>query len=61
MDVEGIVGEIAMELCNKPTAFYWLQSAQTSASHAQEKSFMYGSILAAIYEEWYRSSIHPDI
>jgi hypothetical protein len=37
-DVEGMVGDIAKEMCNKPTAFYWLQSAQTGAPDAAEKS-----------------------
>lgn len=23
-DVEGVVGDIAKEMCNKPTTFYWL-------------------------------------
>ncbi|KAI4923541.1 hypothetical protein J4E85_008580 [Alternaria conjuncta] len=54
-DVEGTVGEIAKELCNKPTAFYWLQSAQTGAPHAPEKTCMSGGVFAAIYEEWGRS------
>jgi hypothetical protein len=60
-DVEGMVGGIAKEMCNKPTAFYWLQSAQTGAPHAPEKSNMSGGIFAAIFEAWHRSSVHPNI
>ena len=60
-DVEGTVGDIAKELCNKPTAFYWLQSAQTGAPHAPEKSNMSGGVFAAIYEEWRRSSVKLNI
>ena len=60
-DVEGTVGEIAKELCNKPTAFYWLQSAQTGAPHAPEKSCMSGGVFAAIYEEWRRSCVKLNI
>ena len=60
-DVEGMVGDIAKEMCNKPTTFYWLQSAQTGAPDAHEKSNMAGGIFAAIYEEWHRSSINPNI
>lgn len=56
-DVQGMVGDIAKELCNKPTTFYWLQSAQTGA----EKCCMPGCIFAAIFEAWHRSSIHPNI
>jgi len=60
-DVGGTVGDIAKELCNKPTAFYWLQSAQTGAPHAPEKTCMSGGVFAAIYEEWRRSSVKPNI
>lgn len=60
-DVEGMVGDIAKEMCNKPTAFYWLQSAQTGAPDAAEKSNIAGKVFAAIYEEWHRSSIGPNI
>ncbi|KAF2845799.1 hypothetical protein T440DRAFT_493216 [Plenodomus tracheiphilus IPT5] len=60
-DVEGMVGDIAKEMCNKPTTFYWLQSAQTGAPHAYEKSCMSGGIFAAIFEEWHRSSVHTNI
>ncbi|CAI9626212.1 hypothetical protein GT037_004533 [Alternaria burnsii] len=60
-DVEGIVGDIAKEMCNKPTAFYWLQSAQKGAPDAPEKSNMAGMIFAAIYEEWHRSSVGSNI
>ncbi|KAH6611842.1 hypothetical protein C7974DRAFT_406397 [Boeremia exigua] len=61
-DVEGIVGgDIAKQLCNKPTTFYWLQSAQTGAPDAPEKLCMSGGVFAAIYEEWHRSSVHPNI
>jgi hypothetical protein len=60
-DVEGMVGDIAKEMCNKPTTFYWLQSAQTGAPDAHEKSIMSGGIFAAIYEEWHRSSVNPNI
>ncbi|KAI4619125.1 uncharacterized protein J4E87_007712 [Alternaria ethzedia] len=60
-DVEGTVGDIAKELCNKPTAFYWLQSAQTGAPHTPEKTCMSGGVFAAIYEEWRRSCGKLDI
>ena len=60
-DVEGTVGDIAKDLCNKPTAFYWLQSAQTGAPHAREKTCMSGGVFAAIYEEWRRSCVKLDI
>ncbi|KAI4682789.1 uncharacterized protein J4E84_007254 [Alternaria hordeiaustralica] len=60
-DVKGTVGDVAKELCNKPTAFYWLQSAQTGAPHAPEKTCMSGGVFAAIYEEWRRSCVKLDI
>jgi len=60
-DVEGTVGDIAKELCNKPTTFYWLQSAQTGAPHAPEKTCMSGGVFAAIYEEWRRSCVKLNI
>jgi hypothetical protein len=60
-DVEGIVGNIVKELCNKPTTFYHLQSAQGGAPDAPEKSCMSVRVFAAIYEEWHRSSVHPNI
>jgi hypothetical protein len=56
-DVEGIVGNIVKELCNKPTAFYHLQSAQGGVGNVR----MSVRIFAAIYEEWHRSSVHPNI
>ncbi|KAJ8111302.1 hypothetical protein OPT61_g6074 [Boeremia exigua] len=60
-DVEGMVGDIAKDLCNKPTTFYWLQSAQTGAPDAPEMCCMSGGVFAAIYEEWHRSLVHPNI
>lgn len=60
-DVKGNVGDIAKELCNKPTAFCWLQSAQTGAPDAPEKSLMPGSVFAAIFEAWHRSSADLNI
>jgi hypothetical protein len=60
-DVEGIVGNIVKELCNKPTTFYYLQSAQGGAPDAPEKMCMSVRIFAAIYEEWHRSYVHPNI
>ncbi|KAA8619107.1 hypothetical protein PtrSN002B_010903 [Pyrenophora tritici-repentis] len=53
-----MVGDIAKEMCNKPTAIYWLLSAQTGIP---EKFGMAGGIFATIYEEWHRSSINPNI
>jgi hypothetical protein len=60
-DVEGMVGDIIKEMCDKPTTLYWLQSAQSGAPHAHEKSCMSGGIFAAIFEAWHRSSVHPNI
>jgi len=60
-DVKGTVGDIAKDLCNKPTTFYWLQSAQTGAPHASEKTCMSGGVFAAIYEEWRRSCVKLNI
>lgn len=60
-DVEGMVGDIAKDMCNKPTAFYWLQSAQTGAPDAPEPTCMSGGTFAAIYEEWRRNFVHPNI
>jgi len=48
------------ELCNKPTAFYWLQSAQ-DGNPIPEKSHTPGIIFAAIYEEWRRCYDNPNI
>lgn len=36
-------------------------SAQTSAPHAHEKSCMSGGTFAAIFEQWHRSSVYPNI
>jgi hypothetical protein len=60
-DVKDMVGDIAKEMCNKPTTFYWLQSAQTGAPDAQGKPNMPGGIFAAIFEEWHRSSVNLNI
>jgi hypothetical protein len=60
-DVEGMVGHIAKEMCNKPTTFYRLQSAQYGAPHAHEKTCMSDGVFAAIFEAWHRSSAHPNI
>lgn len=59
------IGEVEprklMYLCNKPTAFYWLQSAQ-QPSNTGERILMPKIILAAIYEEWVRChKAEPDI
>jgi hypothetical protein len=40
-------------LCNKPTAFYWLQSAQQADASGQRTQTP-TIIFAAIYEEWLR-------
>lgn len=56
-----MVGDIAKEMCNKPTTFYWLQSAQTGAPDTHEKSNMPGGIFAAISDEWHRSSVNLNI
>lgn len=40
-------------LCNKPTAFYWLQSAQRPDASGQ-RTLTPGIIFAALYEEWFR-------
>ncbi|KAL9576293.1 MAG: hypothetical protein Q9212_007224 [Teloschistes hypoglaucus] len=39
--------------CNKPTAFYWLQSAQ-GTNNRGEKVFPHGIIYATIFQEWLR-------
>lgn len=55
--LDDIVGNLDPEklsyLCNKPTAFYWLQSAQQTDATG-EKNQTPKIILAAIYEEWRR-------
>lgn len=56
-----MVGDIAKEMCNKPSTFYWLQSAQIGAPDAHEKSYMSSAIFTAMFEAWYRSSVHPNI
>lgn len=57
MVLKDAVGEVEPTklkyLCNKPTAFYWLQSAQQPGSTGQ-RTLMPKIILAAIYEEWVR-------
>lgn len=40
-------------LCNKPTAFYWLQSAQRIDASG-ERTLTSSIVFAAIYEEWSR-------
>ena len=40
-------------LCNKPTAFYWLQSALGTDAYG-ERTLMPRMIMAAIFEEWDR-------
>lgn len=40
-------------ICNKPTAFYWLQSAQQTDASGQ-RTRTPGIIFAAVYEEWLR-------
>jgi hypothetical protein len=55
--LDDMVGNLDPEklsyLCNKPTAFYWLQSAQQTDATG-EKNQTPKIILAAIYEEWRR-------
>ncbi|KAE8441225.1 hypothetical protein EG329_005625 [Mollisiaceae sp. DMI_Dod_QoI] len=55
--LDDMVGNLDPEklsyLCNKPTAFYWLQFAQQTDATG-EKNQMPKIILAAIYEEWRR-------
>jgi hypothetical protein len=55
--LDDIVGNLDPEklsyLCNKPTAFYWFQSAQQT-DVTGEKNQTPKIILAAIYEEWRR-------
>jgi len=55
--LDDMVGNLDPEklsyLCNKPTAFYWLQSAQRTDATG-EKNQTPKIILAAIYEEWRR-------
>jgi hypothetical protein len=55
--LEDTVGKVDPEklvyLCNKPTAFYWLQSAQGTDSN-KERTQTPKIIFAAIYEEWLR-------
>lgn len=52
--LEDTVGKVEpskfMYLCNKPTAFYWLQSAQQTDASGQ-KTQTPKIIFAAIYEE----------
>ena len=49
-------------LCNKPTAFYWLQSAQRINNGFGQKTLTPGIIFAAAYEEWFRcQDREPDI
>lgn len=40
-------------LCNKPTPFYWLQSAQQT-NNTGERTLTPKIIFATVYEEWYR-------
>ncbi|KAG0648680.1 hypothetical protein D0Z07_4605 [Hyphodiscus hymeniophilus] len=55
--LDDMVGNLDPEklsyLCNKPTAFYWLQSAQQTDATG-EKNHTPKIILAAIYDEWRR-------
>lgn len=66
MILDNLVGtvttETARRLFNKPTAFYWLQSAQPLDAN-QTRTGTPKIILAAIYEEWMRAhgSIKPNI
>ncbi|KAF2185722.1 hypothetical protein K469DRAFT_575322 [Zopfia rhizophila CBS 207.26] len=60
-DDRGRVDSKVKELCNKPTAFYWLQSAQKGAPDAPEKTHTPGIVFAAIYEEWRRCYDNPNI
>ena len=66
MVLDNALGEVEPRklkyLCNKPTAFYWLQSAQGKSGYTGERMLMPKLTLAAIYEEWTRShSIEPNI
>ncbi|KAL8692150.1 MAG: hypothetical protein Q9218_002769 [Villophora microphyllina] len=47
--------------CNKPTAFYWLQSAQDPDNRG-ERVFLRGVIYATIFQEWLRCHhSRPDV
>ena len=66
MVLDNALGEVEPQklkyLCNKPTAFYWLQSAQGKNGYTGERMLMPKLTLAAIYEEWTRShNIEPNI
>ena len=66
MVLDNALGEVEPRklryLCNKPTAFYWLQSAQGKSGYTGERMLMPKLTLAAIYEEWTRShSMEPNI
>jgi hypothetical protein len=58
ISLEDAVGKVESRkskyLCNKPTAFYWLQSAQQTDASGQRTQTP-KIIFAAIYEEWLRS------
>ncbi|KAL8705316.1 MAG: hypothetical protein Q9201_001562 [Fulgogasparrea decipioides] len=48
-------------LCNRPTSFYWLQSAQCPNNRG-ERVFLPGTIFAAIFQEWLRyHQFRPDV
>lgn len=55
--LEDTVGKVepgnSKYLCNKPTAFYWLQSAQQADASGQRTQTP-KIIFAAVYEEWLR-------
>jgi hypothetical protein len=56
--LEGSTGQLRSKqleyLCNKPTAFYWLQSAQPTVASGQRAQTP-GIVFAAICGEWFRS------
>lgn len=63
--LEDTIGELEPRmlnyLCNKPTALYWLQSAQSIDAFGQ-RCLTPGIIFATIYEEWFRCQhTEPDI
>ncbi len=63
--LEDTIGELEPKilnyLCNKPTALYWLQSAQSIDAFGQ-RCLTPGIIFATIYETWFRCQhAEPDI
>lgn len=50
---DGVEREKLGYICNKPTAFYWMQSAQGTDAYG-ERCLTPSIIFAAIYQEWFR-------